>query len=141
MKIGFLLVFLFLLASGCAKHDPKKEIHFYYSNGACSPFASTLEDQLTALGTSDPVNDAETAYRNGDHHLVGVQGVGLAIPGIGIESTKRLLGPMQQLGVKTVSGTSDYSSEILSHLAYEYAKTYNAEILILLTTDGKKADR
>jgi hypothetical protein len=138
--IRVLLISVFLFAA-CARHDPKKGVHFRFDDGSQSPFESTIADQSSALAGADPLLDASEAYRKRDFRLVGVLGIGLSTPGVTVESSKRLLGPQRHLGIKTISGTSDMISspdhEQMIQRAHEYAKAYNAQMMILLTTGGK----
>lgn len=130
-----------LLICGCSRHDPETEIHFNYSDGTSSRFETTVERQLNALSVRDPLEDAAKAFRSGDYRLVAILGVGLNVPGVQIDSSTRLVGSMQKIGMKTISGTSDAfvneRHERMNAKAHEYAKAYNAQMLILLTTNGK----
>ena len=137
------IVFLSLLLVGCGEREPRDGVHFYslpLKDGR-SPFPVTLKSQLAALTNADPIEDAKRAYRRGDHRLAAALGIDLIVPGLQIESTQRLLGPMRLLGVKIISGTTD-SLENDEHLlmnqrAWDYAKSYKAQMIILLTTHGR----
>jgi len=137
------LFFLIPVLCGC-QPSPRNEIHFHLP-GATSGFEIAIEDQIAALAAADPLDDAVRAYRRGDYHLAGFLGIGLMIPGVNFEFSKLLPGPQNYLPTKIISGTSDMlSSErhgVLNDYAFEYAKAYNAQMIVLLTTKGKTPNK
>ena len=133
------LVTLFLLFVGCAKHDPRKEVHFYYADRSTSRFEYSLENQLAALISSNPATDAERAFGAGDRRYVGVLGIDLIVPGISPQDAA-----IDRARIKTITGTTDalHGSRHaeMNQRAGEYAQVYNAKI-ISMTTSAKGPTR
>lgn len=126
---------------GCSFSDPEGRIHFSYSDDSFDSFEASIETQLIALESSDPVADAESAYHRGDHRVIAVSGIALIAPGIRLSPSDRLYNPMQSLDFKIISFTSDHlRDEVhrrMNAAAGKYARDYNVHMILMLVNQGK----
>jgi Leucine-rich repeat (LRR) protein len=81
--------------------------------------------------SKDPIQDASKAWDSGDRRFKGIYGVGLDAPGVPCEWYY-----VSRNGMDGIRGTSDCRTcseqGEFQHVAYEYAKRYNAEVLLRL---------
>lgn len=103
--------------------------------GGCGPETVAPLSEET-IEERDPEADLLVNLSRGDLSLVGVETLGLEIPGTaGCPSELA-----EELGVRAISWTSDYARSQqearLNEAAWDYAKTYNSSLISHIITRG-----
>jgi hypothetical protein len=111
---------------------PQRELHFNQGRDQESPFFLEPLKQIALLKSSEPVVDAQRAFRMRDYRLVGLGGMVIGIPRLAPHSDLR-----DAVAVKIISGIGEGADPDVTNLAEEYAQAYNLEILRLLTNNKK----
>ncbi len=142
-KMKRFCIIAFLLIGACALHDPMREVHFWYADRSTSPFKWSFDAQMTALGSANPVSDAQAEFDRGHRGFVGIMGIDRVFPGLNADAVFGLSEEPWRSRVKVISGTSDYSTDIrhvdLMVSATKYASAYNQRLIALLKEHGEKA--
>ena len=94
----------------------------------CGVVGGEHATQIRELRSADVVAEVQAAIKSGDTRFVGVQGFGLMVPGVVDWQTK-----YPTRGIRVIQNTSDAitsdSHKELQDAAYDYAVTYNRELL------------
>jgi hypothetical protein len=110
-----------IVATGCFL---MAALAWYLLVGKGEPYSTYLREYRA----KDPVRDASASWEAGNHRLKGVHGVGLSAPGVPCEWYY-----VKRYGIEGIRGTSDCitcsEQAEFQHVASEYARRYNAEIL------------
>jgi hypothetical protein len=81
-------------------------------------------------GTANPEQDCRRAIGRHDLRFVGVAGYALDVPGVADYQTRY----WKTNGVKVIARTSDIGDLAFNKAARKYARRYNAQLLIYLST-------
>lgn len=124
-KVGFLVICVGLVS--CARTQ-SEGIHYNQARESESPFPFDPIKQLALLNSSDPLADARSSFRRGDHRLVGLGGMVIGIPCLENHADLR-----DTVSKKFLSGTGEGVDYEYTRMATKYARKYNMEMLRLLT--------
>ena len=97
--------------------------------------ATTHAQQAPTAASPTPaaINDAQAAYKSGDHRLIGVYGISVEVPGLAGNPYDH------KDEIRMLDGTGDAfctdEEQTLNHNARLYAKRYNEAMLNRLRID------
>lgn len=124
--VVLLVILAVVLASGCTPSSAK-----------CKPKPGLAELRLLKVEAAG--NDAQAAYRSGDHRLIGVYGFSLEVPGLAGNPYDH------KDEIRMLDGTGDAfctdEEQTLNHNARLYAKRYNEGMLNRLRSDPLRNPR
>jgi hypothetical protein len=139
---SYLIVAVCLISvniAGCTKHSavptlaPVPPADRVPPDSALEPSSLPLARSLRKFNLENPVADLEAALQRGDRRFIGTNGYTCAAPGLDYSATSTdEQNYVSTFGINCIEGTSDVVDQQLldlTHVADDYASTYNKELL------------